>query len=196
MTSARISECDPIINRNPPDPIRRMVWQEREDSLNEHRFMARYRMDKISFRYIVNLMKPFFTPKKGARPDTIGADIALSVTLRYLAGGSYLDIIDLHRIRESTFYDIVSKTLCVLEFVLQDEIKFPKTAEDLKRTADGFGAKSGFDLQGCVGALDGLAVNINTPKLCDCDNPAVYRNRKGFPAIVVQAICDSNRLFT
>jgi len=72
-------------------------------------------------------MKLIFIPKKDSHPDTIGADIALSVTLRSLAGGSYLDIVDLHGIRESTFYDIISKTLRVLEFVLQYE-KVPENS--------------------------------------------------------------------
>jgi len=113
LTFVRIYECVPISNQNPPGPIRRMIWQEREIRwmntvlwsniifffiiifylLNFFFFFLwKIHLGTLSngqsfIWYIVNLMKLIFIPKKDSHPDTIGADIALSVTLRSLAGG-------------------------------------------------------------------------------------------------------------
>jgi len=49
-------------------------------------------------------------------------------------------------------------------------------------------------MRGIVGAVDGIAVKIRCPS-GDVQNPAAYFNRKGFYAIVVQAVCDARRRF-
>ena len=61
--------------------------------------------------------------------------------------------------------------------------------------------QSGFDraghgiLTGCVGALDGIALRIQRPRLKDAGDPSEYFNRKGFYALVVQALCDYDKRF-
>ena len=67
----------------------------------------------------------------------------------------------------------------------------------LAEIEQGFAAKSasGGLVRGCVGAVDGLAVEINCPSKTECNNPAAHLHRKGFYSINCQAICDSNRRF-
>jgi hypothetical protein len=48
---------------------------------------------------------------------------------------------------------------------------------------------------GCVGALDGIALKINRPRPSEAGDPKEYFNRKGYYALVVQAICDHERRF-
>ena len=155
-------------------------------------------MSKPAFGDLVEKIRPYMpngtSPK--ARSDSVSVEVSLSVTLRYLAGGSYLDICDIHHITEPTFFRVKSRTLVALDFALQDEIRFPSTEDERRDTASGFEVKTGGVMKGCLGALDGLAVKIKEPSLFDCPNPTSYRNRKGFFAVLVQAICDSKRLFT
>ncbi len=51
-------------------------------------------------------------------------------------------------------------------------------------------------LHGCVGALDGIAIQIQLPNTREAPNTSTYYNRKGFFAIAVQAVCDANYRFT
>jgi hypothetical protein len=53
-------------------------------------------MNKRAFAELDDKIKPYFPDKKHARPDTVSSTIALSMTLRWLAGGSYVFIYDLH----------------------------------------------------------------------------------------------------
>ena len=46
---------------------------------------------------------------------------------------------------------------------------------------------------GCVGALDGICVNIKKPAVGEL--PASFYSRKGFYALPVQALCDSDHMF-
>lgn len=63
------------------------------------------------------------------------------------------------------------------------------------------GIAAGFDklgqgvMTGCVGAVDGVALKINRPRPGCAGNPKEYFNRKGFYAVVLQAICDHKRRF-
>jgi hypothetical protein len=50
-------------------------------------------------------------------------------------------------------------------------------------------------VRGCVGAIDGMAVKIAKPRPKDTPAPRHYFNRKGFFAVVLQAVCDGNRKF-
>ena len=50
-------------------------------------------------------------------------------------------------------------------------------------------------MTGCVGALDGCALKISRPRMSDVNDPNQFFNRKGFYAIVLQAICDHKRRF-
>jgi len=49
--------------------------------------------------------------RKKARRDlggALAAELKLSVTLRYLAGGSYLDIYQMHGVSRTTFFETIS----------------------------------------------------------------------------------------
>ena len=155
-------------------------------------------MDKAAFTELVEKIRPHLPNGTGSksREDSIKPEIALSATLRWLAGGSYLDIVDIHGISEAAFYEVKTRTLYAIDLALADEIKLSDTEEERAQVAGEFFRNSGGVIQGCLSALDGLAVKIREPTLRDCQNPASYKNRKVFFAVLVQAMCDSKRLFT
>ena len=111
------------------------------------------------------------------------------------AGGSYIDIYQMHGVGIKTFYDIVwdvctAITECLpITFVRPDK---DKDAE-LERLASYFDAQGTGVLQGCVAAIDGMAVRIYKPKPSDAPDPVHYYNRKGFYAVVLQAAVDGKK---
>lgn len=68
-------------------------------------------------------------------------------------------------------------------------IKWPKDAHAI-RTVKGFQLRCGFP--GVIGAIDGSHIPISKPKFM----PNSYINRKKFPSIVLQGVCDHNYMFT
>ncbi|KAK3275054.1 hypothetical protein CYMTET_16796 [Cymbomonas tetramitiformis] len=119
------------------------------------------------------------------------------MTLRYLAGGHYLDIMHLHQVKShASFYKIIWHVVDVLIMELDDLAEFPiDDPAKLKTLSDGFYELSGQVVRGCVGALDGIAFKIHKPIQDDSMNPMAYWNRKGFFAIVCQAIRDADARF-
>jgi hypothetical protein len=116
------------------------------------------------------------------------------MTLRWLAGGSYLDRALAHCVSVSTFSHVVDETICdvddtiTLEFRHQDE-------EYLKSVSMGFtGGRS--PICGCAGAIDGIAIKIVEPWAGTTANSSSYLDRKGFFALNVQAMCDCNYRLT
>jgi len=74
---------------------------------------------------------------------------------------------------------------------------FPTEKSECARLALAFSTSRANNnpLHGCIGALDGIAVRLSKPRAADCIDPASYYHRKGYYAIPVQAICDSNYRF-
>ena len=76
-------------------------------------------------------------------------ELKLSMTLRYLAGGHYFDIVDLHGVKSpQTLHTVLLETLQALDEILE----WPNLMGDQElwsATSIGFGAKSGMVLAGC-----------------------------------------------
>ena len=111
--------------------------------------------------------------------SSIAPECKLAISLRWLAGGSYLDICDIYDISESSFYPVLWETLEIVDKVLK--IRFPTNDPiSLSRMSEAFGKRTGGVLHGCVGALDGWAPRLQRPQLSAVPNPAQYFSRKGF----------------
>jgi hypothetical protein len=118
----------------------------------------------------------------------------LSMTIRWLAGGSYLDICVSHRVPVSSFFTCCDEIIRAINSLLQIKFDLTDTAEH-NRQSRLFG-RGVSPLSGCCGAIDGLAVRISEPRSAEIPNPSSYYNRKGFFAVVVQAMCDASYRFT
>jgi hypothetical protein len=110
----------------------RMVWENRVASLTPQEFKRTYRMSLKTFNFVLERIRRRITSKapKKARRDTHGAvpaELLLSMTLRFLAGGSYLDIYQMHGVGKSTLYHaipMVSHAIATefpLSFPIDDE---------------------------------------------------------------------------
>lgn len=169
-----------------------MVWGDRLNRLSANAFKRRYRMPKHTFAVLcADLAGPMAEKHKelGQRlPRGVSIEVQVSAVIRWLAGGSHMDIVDIHGISDTTLY------YCIDAFVLtvvdhpKYKIEFPIGDEQaLDELSEGFARLDRTQcFDGCVGALDGLIIPIRKPSLADCANPANYRNRKGMFAIIAQ----------
>ena len=163
-----------------------MDWPTRESSLTSREFKLRYRLGKSAFAKLSHKIRPLVARKASwAGRPTIPVDVALSATLRWLAGGSYLDVADMHGIHQSTFYVLIWRVIDAINIV--EKFEFPyHDVEKLTAIERGFYARNGGTLKGCVGAIDGIAVTICKPRLSDDECPMSYYCRKSCFALNVQ----------
>ena len=73
---------------------------------------------------------------------------------------------------------------------MKEYIKFPETRQQIKAAAEGFQQRCG--MPGIIGAVDGTHVPVPGPTT---EHRASFINRKGFPSMILQVICDSNLQF-
>lgn len=135
---------------------------------------------------------------RGHSGEWIQGELKVAITLRYLAGASYLDLFMAYHVSADHILKIVCdvkrnwfchKDVCGLDFY-RDVLDNP---DRLRKIAYEFGEGSGGVLNGCIGAIDGWLVRIICPTRKEAKNPGKYMSRKGFFALNVQVICDKKR---
>jgi DDE superfamily endonuclease len=130
-------------------------------------FHRRLRMSKASFDTLLSYVyHDLLVDEEMAklRGGSIIPDLCLYCTLRFLAGGSYLDIVDIAGISKPSFYRVVWKTIMALVKCPQLSMSFPKSPEQITKLIAGFTSIS-FDhaITNCVGVVDGYLMRIRTP---------------------------------
>ena len=124
----------------------------------------------------------------------------LMITWRILAGASYLDMIH-YRVHDDSVggigWDIVRSIHRKI-----DNIRIACNEQECKRLAMDWAAiqllRWGQHLTaGTLYAGDGLAIEIRQPTVSDLKKRplSIFRNRKGFWALIVQGFCDANTRF-
>jgi hypothetical protein len=105
--------------------------------------------------------------------------------LRFFAKGEYLsEVADVHGISMSSASRIISSVSVAICEVLNN-INFPTTNE-INKVKDGFHKIAGFP--NVVGAIDGTLIPIQG--MAGIEEPT-FVCRKGFHALNIQAVCDS-----
>ncbi|KAJ4927290.1 hypothetical protein JOQ06_015024 [Pogonophryne albipinna] len=123
-----------------------------------------------------------------------GATIETLVFLFWLAcGTSYRVVSRAFGMPRSTVHQIVHRVTEEVVAIRRQVIHLPRTAEDLEavlRVFAGLARHRAF--RKAAGAIDGCPVRIVPPSGPDGD---CYRNRKLFPSIILQAVCDHQGRF-
>ena len=141
-----------------------------------------------------------------ANGEPITMELRLAITLRLLAGASYLDLV-WYQVGTTTIHPLFESTLRMLDKALPNEELFnlPTDEEGWEQIAgewrDIMVRKRGHAfMAGSVLAGDGLVIQITRPSDKDRKAGLVgekdldvsgFRNRKGYFALVVQAFCDA-----
>lgn len=172
----------------------------------EWEFRQMFRMTRSSFNKLCDMITPYLQVNMKqaicSSKSPITVRTRLACTLRWLAGGSHLDIANLFGVSMSNFfnrkYGVLWRTMRALDIALL--LTFKTDRRTLRRTAKAFSKFCGEEgreiMTGCVMALDGLVIKTRQPRSTECDAISSYRNRKGCFAIVCLAGCDASCRFT
>ena len=195
--------------RSLPMEKTRPTWAGFCHRISDSHFRRQFRMTRNAFTHLCSLISTVvgpdqFRPEIGGtssrnsasllnRGGLIPGEIKVAISIRILAGGSYLDLMPLFDVSVSTLYVIFDQ---VLDWVLRT-LRLPLmqyiheenwSALDSIAAPFSYGSNGAFG--GIIGALDGLAVRICSPSLNEVSDPGNYYCRKGFFTLNVQAICD------
>jgi DDE superfamily endonuclease len=186
----------------------RLCWSDfiRQYTDSKLLFHRTIRMEIKSFKLLVTLLDPILDNCK-EMSIIKGSDIYFSTevylfcTLRYLSGGSYLDIIALTGMSKPYFYNIVWKTISAIiqcNHPLINNIKFPTTVDDCKDAAANFESiSSNSAINNCVSVVDGYLLSIQTPSQKEVGNVRSYfSGHYQKYGINLQASCDHHCRFT
>ena len=146
----------------------------------ENTFNQLYRMPHASFVKLCTLLHPFLSIdetmsqiRTGKGPIT--TEIALHCLLRWLSGGSYLDIRLDAGISVTSFYRCVHRCIDVILGCDELAYAFPTSDDDICKAAKDFKDCSISQvIDGCVACLDGLLLQIQTPPSAQTGNMKAY----------------------
>lgn len=173
--------------------LRKLDWKADTEHMHDIVFKARYRMTPSEFQRLFDLILPEIQSRHPTE-HSLPEENRLGMTLRFLAGGSYLDLSHIHGIHPESAYRIVEKVMFAILKKLDTHYPIRDTAE-LARIGAGFASRSDDVWTKCCGALDGCIIRINRPSPSCSGNPDDYYCRKECYAINMLAICDSNYMF-
>jgi hypothetical protein len=124
----------------------------------------------------------------------------LMSTLRYLAGGSYLDVRRTVGISSPSYYRVIDATMVAILALQELRIVFPESDSEKEVVMEDFKAISvGGVMNGCIGCVDGWVCVIKSPTAADAGDVGTGRYFNGHyscPGINVQAVCDAHCRFT
>jgi DDE superfamily endonuclease len=135
--------------------------------------------------------------KANNRGGAIMPEICLFCTLRWLAGGSYLDIFTFTGVSVPSFYSIVYKTMKLIINCKELQINLPKNEVECQVAAEGFQSISCKGaIANCIGVVDGYLLRIYTPTKTDAGNVKSYfSGHYQCHGINLQAVCDHHCRF-
>lgn len=168
----------------------RMNWDKNLKRMTRSEFSRMFRMDHSTFCYMVNALKPlierdYLQSERGG--GYISPSLQLGMTLRWLSGGSYLDIAQHYGVSKATFYNLVNAGCDAI--VETFPVVFDMSADALKHRAAEFGQRQWPHMRvfkGIVGCLDGILIKIQCPSVTEHGMPRNFFCRKGFFALNVQ----------
>jgi DDE superfamily endonuclease len=136
--------------------------------------------------------------KGNSRGGTILPELCLYCTLRWLAGGSYLDITDVCGISKSSFYRVIWKTITAIVKCEQLRPRFPQTSEEVGEVICGFAKISTMGIiNNCAGAVDGYLCRIKVPSKNEVKNvKSFFSGHYQCYGVNVQAVVDHQCRFT
>ena len=128
----------------------------------------------------------------------ISGEVRLAITLRMLAGGSYLDLGIIFGTGSThpyaIFRQVVMNWICDDRLVDISGVEYCKDKDRMNAVAMDFADGSNHLFSGCIGAVDGWIVKIQKPRKKDgVLNPKSFYSRKGFYGLSVQAIVDKKK---
>ena len=167
-----------------------------ESEIGEKQFKSERYINKLESHTVHNNYTHLHHEQKMTVGETISGEWKVAITLRMMAGATYLDMYLWSNVYPNKICEMFSHVtknwvnttlrIDVYEDFFVNEDKINQTTHDFAITSDGV-------MNGCMGAIDGWLVCILCPTLSEVNNPGKYFTRKGFYALNVQVICDKHK---
>jgi hypothetical protein len=156
-----------------------------QESLDDGLFHREYRMSYTSFCKLFELLGDGLYPSpRNKRDDVILPKTKLMMTIRFLAGASYIDILRIHGVSRQAVFKHVKM---VIRLIAENEhigaVKWPETPEACDEFSLQWAGKSGPSgvlglHQTCIGAVDGILIETKSRQ---------RREKQSVPMITVLA---------
>jgi hypothetical protein len=162
------------ITRKPNAKRNREGLEKELRDIDDATFTRMFRMQKLVFFQLSDRCAPHI---KRSTPNSIrmarlssGSDVSsmilLAATIRWLAGGSLLDIAFMFKMSRKTLHSYKYKVIYAINRTLRGNILFPRTDAGLDTLAKGFsqiGSGMGQAIPGVVAAVDSVCVQMKAP---------------------------------
>ncbi|KAL7525672.1 hypothetical protein ACHAXR_001108, partial [Thalassiosira sp. AJA248-18] len=197
-----LSDCG---NKNEEIKRDRRPFEEKiEAKLSSYLFRRIYRMSNASFHKLHAMLEPrlseIFFPKGGGKRKVgesfylIDTKTRLSIAIRYFAGASAYDIMQIHDVSLVSVYYSVWGVIDAINTTEGLAYQFPDHTQQ-EDIADGFFRKSGAGFAKVIGAIDGIIICTIMPsiRICreiECGQTNFRCHRKDKYGFNLQAICD------
>ena len=172
-------------------------WDDITSALNDDEFQIRFRLTRSEFSDLLQRITAQVPSFAGKRRSRLSAELRLASALRYLAGGSQLDIVDLYGQRTAAFYHDFWETIDAIHETEKLGVDWTDKSdlEALARTCAKGRAEGIYD--NVVGYIDGIVFKTHRPGACDVRNVKdMYVARKSTYGINAQVICDGDLRIT
>lgn len=157
---------------------------------SEEECIDRFRLKKECVLELLNEIGEHLEPKQ-TKVSSISPLNQLLIALRFYGTGCFIRVCgDLFGVHESSVSRIVKRVSSALASLYKNYVVFP-SGNRVTEIQRGFMNHSG--IPGVVGAIDCTHIPIQSP---GGDMAELFRNRKGFFSINVQAICDNDLMLT
>jgi hypothetical protein len=163
-------------------------------------FRRHLRMEYGSFEKLLTFIRPRLVVDNAMgrfRGGAIIPEVRLYCVLRWLAGGSYTDILYFCGISKPSFFAILWSTIRAINKARELVIKFPQTVQECLDAADGFRSISFREaIETCVCCVDGYHLQICTPSKKQVSNVrSFYSGHYNTYGMNIQGACDHHSRF-
>ena len=124
---------------------KRLNWETWVQNSSDHQFRVFYRMTKRTFFQLLTMLRPSLIRNKlqgkhGCPNGTICPELQLSMAIRWLAGGSYLDFLHFHGVSQTGFFYSKNNVLLAIRQCPELQIVYPSLTDNptLNSIASGF----------------------------------------------------------
>lgn len=163
-------------------------------------FLKSYRLPRPVFYSILDKIKPILETKNkkyaiNSSGSTLIPEILLAATLRYLAGASYIDIVDHYKLPPTSFHTYIWRTIDAIDQVVNN-INLPSNSNEWRKLSDEWNKKLELKfgtclLSGTCLAIDGIVIETRQPTIEECNGDVTSNyNRKGFFGLVALSAVD------
>ncbi|CAG2216264.1 HARBI1 [Mytilus edulis] len=159
------------------------------DAYDDHELLYRYRMSRQTLMRVIDMVRDDIVHET-QRSYALTPEQQTFAAIRYYATGSFQTVVgDIMGISQPSMSRIVQRVSSALCRHAGQYIRFPTTPRFQQAVKEGF--MNEFTFPNVLGCVDGSLVQIKAPSTRE----DMYVCRKGYHALNIQGICDSQKKF-